>query len=259
MQALIDPNALVAVLLVATRIGALMVLSPIWTSIAAPAQVRVLWIMALSALLLAGGADVAVGTWGATATQPLSAGRVLMAMANEVLTGAVMAFGVFAAWAAVQTAARLLDLQMGLGVAAVFDPITRTQTPALVTLFNMLAVALFFAVDGHHALVRGIAYSLQQVPVGTGIALNLPEIVRQAGVSLSLALALVAPVFVALLLLDVALFVVSRVLPQMNLIVMSVPIKVALAFALLAALAPALGEPMRRVHYSIFAFWQAAL
>ena len=72
----------------------------------------------------------------------------------EVTIGALMAFGVFAAFAAFSFAGNALDLQIGFSLANIFDPITRSQSPLLAAIFGMIAVALFFTMDAHHTLLR---------------------------------------------------------------------------------------------------------
>jgi flagellar biosynthetic protein FliR len=124
-----------------------------------PARFRVILVLALAALLVA-----ATGTRAAGDVHDVAA-FAGMAAAEDVL-GALLAFGVLAAFAAFQLAGRLLDLQLGFGVATLIDPATRGHAPLLGTLLWMAGVALFFAVDGHHALLGAFALSLHAAPPG---------------------------------------------------------------------------------------------
>src|SRR6185436_21069088 len=120
-------------------------------------------------------------------------------------------FGVFTAFAALLFGGRLLDIQIGFGIANVFDPVTRTQGPLVGTALNLMAIAVFFAIDGHHMLIRGLAYSLAQFPPGRPLSeLNGAAVVAQFGVVFAYGLMIVAPAVIVLLLLDVGLAIAAR-------------------------------------------------
>jgi flagellar biosynthetic protein FliR len=239
--------------LTSVRIGALLLLSPIRGGLGSLVVVRVLLTLALAALLVPGMAVHA-------ATVPLQMGAVVLAAMGEVLVGALLAFGVFAAFGAFSVAGKIIDIQSGFGIGSVYDPVTRAGAPVFSTMLNMVAVVVFFSVDGHHAFVRGIAYSLQQVPVGAGfIALDADAVIRQFGLMFSLGVALIIPVMLCLLLVEAGLAVISRVLPQMNVFVVIVPAKIFAAMAVLALTVGSLGPTMRRVFGAIFRFWEQVL
>ena len=249
----IDPSWLMAVFLVSVRIGVLLMLSPIFTGLAGLVTVRVLLTMVLSVML--------VGALGIKpAPLALSIGPVILAAMGELLVGAVLAFGVYAAFGAFSVAGKILDIQSGFGIGTVYDPVTRAGAPLFATMLNLVAVAAFFGMDGHHAFLRGIAFSLQQVPPGTGLAALDPEpVIRQFGLMFSLGVALAIPVMLCLLLVEVGLAVVSRVLPQMNVVIVLVPVKIFAGLALFALTIGVLGPAMGRVYASIFTYWEQVL
>ena len=79
-------------------------------------------------------------------------------------------------------------------VANLIDPVTRAQAPLIGTALNLMAVAIFFAVDGHHMLVRAVAFSLEHFPPGRSLReLNLAAVAAQFGVMFTFGLALAAP------------------------------------------------------------------
>ena len=248
----VDPGWMLVVFLVALRIGTLLMMSPIFTGLAGLVTVRVLLTVALSVTLVAGGALK-------PATLSLSLGPVILAALAELMIGALMAFGVYAAFGAFSVAGKILDIQSGFGIGNVYDPVTRAGAPLFATLLNVTAVAVFFGLDAHHALMRGIAFSLQQVPPGTLHEVSAEPVIRQFGLMFSLGVALVIPVMLCLLLVEVGLAVVSRVLPQMNVVIVLVPVKIAAGVALLALTAAVLGPAMAKVYGSIFTFWEQVL
>ncbi len=249
----VDPAWAMSVFLVALRIGVLLMMSPIFTGLNGLVTVRVLITIMLSALMVSGlhvaGAPVA-----------LTPGPVVLAAVQEVAVGATMAFGVMAAFGAFSVAGKVLDVQSGFGIGSVYDPVTRAGAPLFSTMLNMVAVVVFFALDAHHAFLRGIAFSLQQVPPGAGFsALGVDAVLRQFGLMFSLGVSLIVPVMLCMLLLEVGLAVISRVLPQMNVIIVLVPVKLFAGIAIFALTISTLGPAMSKVYASIFQFWEQVL
>lgn len=241
------------VLLCALRLATVLMLAPFWQPLGLPVRVRVLIILALSATLVS-------ATHAAPLAAPASVPALLGAAVNELMVGALMAFGVFTAFAAFAFAGNALDLQIGFNIANVFDPVSRTQSPLLASLFAMTAVVLFFTADAHHAVLRGIAYSLERIPLGGPAPRpDVRALGRQFGVVFTLGLALAAPVLFCLFFVELAMAVLSRNLQQLNVFVLGTPIKVVLGLTLLATLAPQFGQAARRIFDAIFSFWEAVL
>jgi flagellar biosynthetic protein FliR len=192
---------------------------------------------------------------------PASVGDLVRAALQEAAIGATLGLGVLMAFAGFALAGRLADIQIGFGVAQVFDPLTRTQLPILSSVIGLFAVVFFFAINGHHALLRGIAFSVERMPVGGGwsAAAVAEPLTRQAAVLFSLGFALAAPVVLSLLLLEFALGVVSRNLPQMNMLVLGIPVKIIAGLLALSVWAAALGAPAGRLYAGIFQAWTAWL
>lgn len=249
----VDFARVALVLLVSVRLGALFVLAPVFGGIPVPAQFRAFFVLALSATM------VAALRVPAPAIQ-LEVLPLVLAALSELALGAAMAFGLFTAFGAFQFAGKLLDIQIGFSLGTVFDPVTRAQSPLLGSALNMLALVLFFALDGHHMLMRGVAYSLERVPPG-----GLPEqwsllpFVDQFGAMFLFGLTLVAPVVFALLLVDVGLGVVSRTMPQLNIFTVGIPAKILIGLLVFAGTLTALAPVMARVFGSMFTYWQRLL
>jgi len=119
---------------------------------------------------------------------------------------------------------------------------------------------VFFAVDGHHMLVRGIAYSLAQFPPGRTLAdLQAGAVVEQFGVVFAYGLMVVAPAVIVLLLLDVGLAIAARTMPQMNIFIVAMPLKVVVGVFTLALSMQYLAPALQRVFGSIGHYWQNLL
>jgi flagellar biosynthetic protein FliR len=253
MRLTLDLDWMLTTLLASIRVAMVFALTPLLTFARLPASVRTWFVLGLTAVLVAG-----LSASGLARVDSL--GGLAAAAAGEALIGALLAFGLLAVFAAFQLAGRVLDLQLGFGVAALIDPNTRAATPLLGTLLGMAAVFAFFAIDGHHLVIRGLAFSFEQVPPGTPPAqFELAPVVAMFGAMFSFAAAIAAPVIVLLLLVDVALSVMARTMPQMNIFFLSLPLKILIGLATLALSVQYLAPVVRRSFTAIFEYWQQVL
>ncbi len=252
MMFTVDIAWVLTVLLVAVRVGAAVALTPVF-GMTIPARVRVLFVFAMAAMLVA-------GLSGSMKPSSITLGYFVTAAASELVVGLALAFGLFTAFAAFQLAGRIIDLQLGFGVAGLIDPTTRAQSPLLGFFLNLLAVMLFFSIDGHHAVIRGLAYSLEVVPPGASLVdLNAGVIAAQFGAMFVYAIAVAAPVVFIVLLIDVVLAVISRTMPQVNVFVVGMPLKIFVGLVVLALSLLYLTPAVKRVFESLFGYWQMLL
>lgn len=241
---------LVAVGLLALRVAATFAVTPVLYAVPLPASVRMLLVLGLS-VALASGLPVSAGTW-------MGWGTLLSAAMAELALGAMLGLGILLAFGAFAVAGQLLDVQLGFGIAQVLDPVTRRPVPILTSAFGYLAVLVFFLVNGHHALLRGISYSIERFPVGApwSIAHAAEPILKQAVGLFSLGFALAAPVVFCILLVEFALGVVGRNLPQMNMFTMGIPVKILVGLVALSLWFMGIGGVMTRTYASIAATWE---
>jgi len=258
MSFLVDPVWMTAALLVAVRIAPLFIMAPVLGGADIPVRIRIFLSLALAVMIVAAAGSGIVPAGASVATySPLgSPGALMAAAASELLIGIALVFGVFAAFGAFLFGGRLLDIQIGFGIANVFDPITRSQGPLIGTALNMLAVTVFFSIDGHHMLIRGIVDSLQLFPPGRSLSeLNGSAVVAQFGVVFAYGLMIVAPSVIMLLLVDAGLAVAARTMPQMNIFIVAMPLKVVVGVLTLALSMQYLGPALTRIYGSIGAYW----
>jgi flagellar biosynthesis protein FliR len=253
MTLTVELGWILTVALGAIRLGAALVLTPIFGTANMPAPFRVLFVVGMSAVLVSALPIDA-------ASLPVTVPALVVASLSELVLGALMAFGIFTAFAVFLLAGRIMDIQMGFGVATIIDPSNRTQSPLIGTFLNMLAIALFFAIDGHHLILRGLAFSLERVPPGTFVTSVDPAIViAQFGGMFVYAVALAAPVLFVILLLDVVLAVMARSMPQMNVFIVSLPLKILVGLITLAISLNYIGPLVARIFEDLFLYWQQLL
>jgi flagellar biosynthetic protein FliR len=244
---------ILAVLLASIRMTALLMFTPLLGGSNAPMQARVVLLLGLTATMLS-------ALPGGMPTVPNSVVGIMAAAAVELVIGAAMGFGLHCAFATFSFAGKLLDLQIGFSVGSVFDPVTRAASPLLGSLLTMLATALFYAADGHHMLMRVVAYSFEKLPPGGGLPVQpITPLVDQFGAMFVLGLTLAAPVVIALFLIDVGLGIVSRTVPQMNVFLIGIIVKVGAGLLLLMATLVTMAPAMQRVFANAFSYWQRLL
>jgi flagellar biosynthetic protein FliR len=250
----LGPAWIVTMLLLSARIAALLLMTPLLYAASLPLLVRVLMAVGIACV-------IALPFAGTPATALHDVGGLVQALLRELLVGAILGLGVLMAFAGFAIAGRLVDVQVGFGIAQVFDPLTRTRVPVLSSLFGLFAAVFFFLVNGHHALLRGIAYSVERFPIGQALPLAAAAepLTREAAALFALGFALAAPVVLGLLLVDFALGVISRNLPQMNMLVMGVPVKIVAGLLSLWAWGSAFGAPAGRLYAGIYRTWTAWL
>ncbi|MFW6156858.1 MAG: flagellar biosynthetic protein FliR, partial [Armatimonadota bacterium] len=162
--------------------------------------------------------------------------------AAELIFGLALGFVTSAVLEALRFGGEILDLQIGLRAGQLFDPASGRHSGILSTGYYMLALVFFVTLNGHHWLLRGVTQSYSIVPVGAMSAgANLSSLASELGTTvLVLGLRVAGPVMVALLLADLAFGLVARAVPQINVFLVGIPAKIALAFAVLAVGVPML-------------------
>jgi flagellar biosynthetic protein FliR len=245
---------LVTTLLLSARIAALLLFTPLLYAATLPLLVRVLMGVALACV-------IALPFSAVPAAPVQEVGALLQALLRETLIGATLGLGILMAFGGFALAGRLVDVQIGFGIAQVFDPLTRTRVPVLSSAFGLFAAVFFFLVNGHHAVLRGVAYSVERFPVGQPwpLASAAEPLAREAGALFALGFALAAPMVLGLLLVDFALGALSRNLPQLNMLVLGVPVKIVAGLLALSVWAGAFAAPAGRLYAAIYATWTAWL
>jgi len=226
---------LVALVMALARVGGLLVLAPILGSRVAPVRVRAALTFFLAvAMLPALPADA-----GAFA---VDAGpvRLFAGLALEIAIGFTIGLIAQFVFGGVQMAGQLAGIQMGVGLSNLIDPQTQEHITAFAQWQNLLALLVFLSVDGHHVLIRALAQSFTLLPIGGGFptAEGLGRVLALASGIFVIALKIAAPVLVLLLLVNAAMGVLAKLIPQLNVFVVGFPLNVAAGLFVLTASQP---------------------
>lgn len=249
---------LVTVTLLSIRVGAVFLFTPLLTVVNVPGPVRLLIAIGLAVGLASGVSGAgALASNGSSNAEVLRGDVVFGRMLSEIAFGVTLAVAVHLTFAVFSLAGRILDIQIGFGLAQVFDPSTNAVVPVLTMMFNQASVIVFFLVDGHHMLMRGIAYSLRRFPLGTPWSPDtaVAPILAQAAEMLGLAFSLVSPIVFCILIVEFALALLSRSVPQMHMLSMGLPVKILIGLAVLSFWIVGNGAAMLRIFGTLYHAW----
>ncbi len=210
------------------RIGACLMVAPMFGARFVPARTRILLAAALTALV--------VPLMPATGIAPFSA-QGLVVVAQQLLIGIALGFALQIVFDALGLAGQLLANSMGLSFAFNVDPLRGSSTAALGQIYIILATLVFLALNGHLALLQVLVDGFGTMPVGTtGLGREgLWALVLWGGQLFAGAISIALPGITALLIVNLAFGVVSRAAPSLNLFAVGFPFS--LVIGLLVVLA----------------------
>lgn len=209
-------------MLASVRLTVGLAMTPLFSAFGMPMLTRLLLVLVLAGLAMQAPNAVAPGA-------SLDLDFMVSAVGQELAMGLVLSIGVHAAFAAFSVAGRLIDTQLGFTLGAVLDPVSKGHAAVISTGLSSLAIVLFFVGNAHQLVMTGYFRTFELLPVGQAVAWDawLP-LVLAAGGMFSIGFLIAAPVVVALWLADVVVAIVARNLPQMNLLFISIPLKILL-------------------------------
>ena len=219
--------ALSRFMLASLRIGSFLLAAPIFGSLSIPLQIRLILTSLLALMLL-----------HITEIPPMhqfSQFQILAIIVIELTIG-VLAGLVLSIWfAAAMLAGEKIAMASGLGYAVAIDPIAGVQTPVIAQALSMFLIVIFFGLDGHLIVLRALMLSYQFIPIGTQPAWGvlLKGGISAAGAMFLSASLIMLPIAMILLLLNLAIGVITRSAPQLNLFSFAFPVMLLAVFLLL--------------------------
>ncbi len=179
---------------------------------------------------------------------------LLALMVGELLIGLIMGMLLTMLFSAVFTAGQLIDMQLGFGMANVYDPQFGTSIPLVGNFLNVMLLVLFFGCDGHLRLITMLYTTLIRIPVGTvapvrEIAITFAELFSNAFV---LGIRMAMPLIVAGMLLEAIMGMIIRTVPQMNVFAIGLPLKVIVGFLIMLMVVPVFAQMTGEIFSELF-------
>lgn len=228
------------------RVGGFVMAAPVIGTRAVPMRVRLIFALALTAVL-------APVTAPAAGYDPLDAASVLTAM-HQIVIGATIGLVLRLTFFVFEFAGQLVSQQTGLGFASLVDPTTGAQVPVLAHFYIILATLLFFSFNAHLVLIEILAQSFELLPVGPqGLTSAGAEVILEwTGALIADGLLLGLPVIVALLAINFALGVMGRASPQLNIFAVGFPVMILFGMVLVLLTLDGLSEAAERLFADAF-------
>ena len=151
-----------------------------------------------------------------------------LGIAAELILGFAIGLAVKAIFAGIQLAGKLAGYQMGLAIANVLDPASSIQVPLISQVYNLVAMLIFVTINAHHWLLQALIESFQLLPP-FGFQINpsfVDYLVNLTANIFIIAIKVGAPVIVVLMITSVALGLIARTVPQMNIFIVAIPLKI---------------------------------
>jgi|SRR5690625_2244226 len=158
----------------------------------------------------------------------------ILLLFKEAIIGLLIGFISYLILSAVQIAGGFIDFQMGFAIANVVDPQTGAQSPIIGQYFYIFALLFLLSVNGHHLMIDGMFLSYQVLPLDTFISIGDQSIALYAIQTFNqmviIAFQIAIPIVGSLFLVDVALGIIARTVPQVNVFVVGLPLKIFVSF-----------------------------
>ncbi len=227
------------------RVTGLVLVAPIFGANVVAARVKVILAVMLT-LLIAPLAPPPPGLdfWSADG---------LLTAATQVVIGLVIGFTIQMVFDALVVAGQTVSMTMGLGFATLIDPERGVSTPVLSQFMLILGLLVFLALDGHILLLQTLIDSFRWAPVGQPLPVDgLWSLVLWGGHVFESGMLIALPAVVALLVVSLAMGVVSRAAPQLNLFAVGFPATMLFGFAILLFSLPVLPAALQRLFEQSF-------
>ncbi|MGD0653254.1 MAG: flagellar biosynthetic protein FliR [Thermoguttaceae bacterium] len=215
--------------LVLTRVSSLTMTAPIYGSTDAPMRVRALLALALAVLIMP-------SQWNAAAPEPGNLLNYLVFVGGELIVGTCLGFGIMILVHGMELAGEIIGYVGGLMIAEAYDPTSDMNTPILSRLFTLVSLSIFVCIGGHRLVMAGLLDTFRTIPPGSGVFSRsiADAFVTLMAQSFSLGIRAAAPATIALLLATLVLGLISRTVPQLNVLILGFGLNSLLIFGALA-------------------------
>lgn len=221
-------------LLMLTRCSGIFMIAPFFGSLNIPVTIRAAAAFAFT-LVLFPVVD-GLGTVAAPPSVWAFAGSVLA----ELFIGWLIGFVAYVCFSAIHMAGKVMDMQVGFAVVNVMDPTSGQQIPLIGSLLYNLGIIVFLVTNGHHVIITALAESFRMVPLAAmqpNLSLTMLLVDFTNGIFVT-GMKIAMPVTFAILLVNVALGILARTMPQMNIFVVGIPLQLMVGVGVLSILLP---------------------
>lgn len=236
----IEQTFALGLLMAGMRLAGMMMVAPVFAHAAVPVRLRV----AMAIVMAAAVVTQIAPAQSVVLEQSLTLAGLIAGAAMEFAVGLAVGYAASLLFAGVEMAAGYVAQQVGIGLIEALNPTAEQEASSIRHLYMLLAVVIFVGIGGHRDLVAGLLGTFDAAPVltGEGSRSVLAMVTSLLMASFTLALKLAWPVLVTAILLTVALGVIQRTAPQLNILSAGLPAQVMLGLVVLAVAIGLLGR-----------------
>ena len=225
-------NGVDAFILIFVRMTGLFVIAPIFGRRNIPSYFKIGFAFVLSLIL--------VNTIKTSGINYLNFFEYAFLVIKEFLVGLTIGYVAYLIFTAIYMAGQIIDMQVGFGMVNVLDPMSNIQVPVTANFYFIISMLMFLGMNGHFLMIKGLVDSYKLVPLGAAVFGEklMNDIINVFGSTFVLGFKISAPIVAAILITDVSLGVISRVLPQINVFVVGMPLKILLGIFVMMITVP---------------------
>jgi flagellar biosynthetic protein FliR len=229
-------------LLIFLRVSAGLLTAPMFGHQTIPLQVKVVLSMFLSYVLFAFSMAQSVKV-------DLNLLSLFILAVKEMVAGATLGFSIGIIFGGVRYAGELMSYDMGFSMATMFDPENNASFPVLSEILYWFLLMIFIVLNGHHFIIEALISSYKIIPIGEW---NISEAAVQKMVFLTgqmfvVAVKIAAPVLVSLFIANIALGVLNKAMPQMNIFGVMFSLKIGLGAIVMIATIPVIAFVFKKI------------
>ena len=224
----LSPDYFVHFMLVFFRLGSVVIFAPFFNHSSFPTILRISLALLLSLVIFPLQNSILF-------VAPTSIYIFFLDILRELLIGFTIGLSAQLIFTGIQFGGELISVQMGLSTATLLDPGQNQQTTLISQLYNLFALVIFISIGGHRLFVQSMVQTFDMIPLGDFyISANLnSQITTIFGQIYAIGFQISAPVFVASFLTTVAMALVTRAIPQINVFVIAPPFQIIIGFAMI--------------------------
>lgn len=217
--------------LVASRVGAMLMFQPAWSNFSVPWNLRVLFVL--------GSAALATPFARMAGAVPETVGGLALAMGSELARGFVMGLVLTACWAALEMSGMLIAQESGIAYGQVIDPTSGEERSVLTSFYGALGLVIYLIVGGHRAVFEACLRTFESSPLMGPMKLDAGAVLTTLTVGTEAAVRIATPAVLTMFLVNIALGLISRTMPQLNITSVGFSMKSLLALLVMAVSLPA--------------------
>ena len=232
-------------ILVLVRVSGLFIISPIFSRINMPITYKVGFSLMISLILM----NVLEGP-----EIPMSDVLLMIESIKELIVGFFIGFISYLFFSVFFVVGQIIDVQIGFGIVSVLDPQSNVQIPITGNFYQIIGTLVFLVTNGHHILIEALVKSYEFIPIGQATFSfgMVDQFIIIVGKLFILGFKIGSPVLVTIILADVLLGILAKTMPQMNIFVVGMPLKIIVGLALIIVTLPIFFMTLHHIFDSMF-------